>query len=503
MESFMRQIKSWLSLFLLVAFFPAVAPTFAQETVAIDGQAHASPFPHFWEGMFGSGHAILSLRQSYRDDLRAVKSVADFRYVRFHGIFDDEVGVYNIDRRGKTTYDFSYVDQIYDGLLANGVRPYVEISFMPRKLAGDPDALHSFWYKPNVSPPWSMDAWDDLIRQFAQHLIARYGIDEVSHWYFEVWNEPNIDFWYGAPRQSTYFDLYAHTARALKSVNARLRVGGPSTAQAAWVTDFLKYTSANHIPVDFVSTHAYADDTVENLLGTHENIPVDDRVCRAVAKVHDEIKASDSPGLPFFLSEWNVQGVMDARDTIFMGPAIANTVRECDGSVTTMSLWTFSDVFEEGGPIPKPFVDLYGLRAKGGIDKPSFYAFQLLHQLGDERLANASKDVIVTRTSQGSLVIAAWNLVDPGQHGPDQTIHLTFRDIPADARVTIERMDSDHGNVLKDYAAMGSPLDPTPAQVEQLNRESALPPPEQTHLTAGSLDLHLTPDALAIIKVER
>ena len=184
------------------------------------------------------------------------------------------------------------------------------------------------------------------------------------------------------------------------------------------------------------------------------------------------------------------------------GPAIANTVRECDGLVNIMSFWTFSDVFEEGGPIAKPFVDLYGLRAKGGINKPSFYAFELLHQLGDDRLANAANDVIVTQTAQQP----RHRRMESGRSrsaGPVETMHLTFRNVPADARVTIQRMDSDHGNVLKEYAAMGEPLDPTPAQVEQLNRETALPAPEQTHLTAGSLDLHLTPNALALIKVER
>jgi len=493
-----------LRVLMVISFFFVFSPfPFAQETITIDARAHASPFPHFWEQMFGSGHAILALRQSYRDDLRAVKSVADFRYVRFHGIFDDEVGVYNLDPHCNPVFNFSYVDQIYDGLLASGVRPFVEIGLMPRKLAFNPDDLHSFWYKPNVSPPKSMNAWDELIRQFARHLIDRYGIDEVSKWYFEVWNEPNLDFWGGAPRQPTYFDLYAHTARALKSVNPRLRVGGPATAQAAWVTDFLKYTATNHVPVDFVSTHAYADDTVEHLLGTNENVPMDDRVCRAVAKVHDQIKASATPELPFFLTEWNVEGLDDARDTIFVGPALANTIRQCDGLVDSMSFWTFSDVFEENGPIPKPFIGRFGLRAKGGINKPSYYAFELLHELGDERLPNDSQDVIVTETAQHGLAIAAWNLVDPGQQGSRKTLHLIFQNVPAGAGVAIQRVDSDHGNVLKQYAAMGAPLDPTPAQVEELNRETALPAPEQTHLTDGRLELRLTPDALALIKVEQ
>jgi len=485
----------------LFIFLAAVRPGPAQQIIQIDAQARTTPLPHFWEQMFGSGRAILSLRESYRDDLRAVKRVADFKYVRFHAIFHDEVGVYNEDEHGNPVYNFAYVDQIYDGLLKNGVRPFVEISFMPKKLAFNPDALHPFWYKQNVSPPKSMDRWDDLIRHFAQHLVDRYGIDEVSQWYFEVWNEPNIDFWNGIPRQRSYFDLYAHTARTLKSVSPRLRVGGPATAASAWISDFLKFTAENHVPVDFVSTHAYADDTVQDLFGTNEQIPMDERVCRAVAKVKSEIKSSATPDLPFFLTEWNVQGMLESRDTIFVGPALANTIRQCDGLVNMMSFWTFSDVFEEGGPIPKPFVGMFGLRAKGGINKPSYYAYGLLHELGDQRIANDAKDVIVTRTADGGLALAVWNLVDPDQHGEKTEVHLLFQHVPVGARVSIERVDAEHGNVLPKYAELGKPLDPTAAQVEQMNRETALPAPEETKLTNGTLDLELTPNTLALVKV--
>ncbi|MGA7341896.1 MAG: glycosyl hydrolase family 39 [Terracidiphilus sp.] len=495
-------LTSWLCLALVLnAALVTVRSAQAQEKIEIDAQAPATPFPHYWEQMFGSGRAILSLRESYRNDMRAVKQVADFRYVRFHAIFHDELGVYNEDQHGNPVYNFSYVDQVYDGLLNNGVKPFVEISFMPKKLAFNPDALHPFWYKPNVSPPKSMERWDDLVKHFVEHLVDRYGIDEVATWYFEVWNEPNIDFWNGIPRQRSYFDLYAHTARDVKSVSPRLRVGGPATAASAWIGDFLAFTTQNHVPVDFVSTHAYADDTVEDLFGTNEDIPMDERVCRAAAKVHDEIKASARPDLPLIWSEWNVQGMMDARDTIFAGPALANTVRQCDGLVTMLSFWTFSDVFEEGGPIAKPFVGMFGLRAKGGIDKPSYYAYGLLHRLGGQRLANTSKDVIVTKTADGGLAIAAWNLVDPGQRGNTQIIDFDFQRLRSDARVTIDRVDADHGNVLKEYAAMGEPVDPTPAQVDQLNRETALPSPEETRLHDGRLRLSLTPNALALIEI--
>jgi len=475
----------------------------AQETITIDAQAATTPFPHFWEQMFGSGRAILSLRESYREDLRAVKKITDFRYVRFHAILHDEVGVYNEDEHGNPVYNFAYVDQIYDGLLKNGVRPFVEISFMPKKLAFNPDALHPFWYKQNVSPPKSMERWDDLMKHFAEHLVERYGIDEVSQWYFEVWNEPNIDFWNGIPRQRSYFDLYAHTARDLKAVSPRLRVGGPATAAAAWVSDFLRYTAENHVPVDFVSTHGYADDTALDLFGKDDDIPMDERVCLAVAKVHNEIRHSSTPELPLFWTEWNVQGMKESRDTIFVGPGLANTVRQCDGMVDMMSYWTFSDVFEEGGPLPKPFVGMFGLRAKGGINKPSYYAYALLHELGDQRIANDAQDVIATKAPDGDLAVALWKIADPDARGETHNVTITFAHVRPDARVSIERVDQDHGSVLNHYAAMGSPLDPTPGQVEQLNRESALPAPTQSILHDGKLNLELTPNTLVLIKVHR
>lgn len=490
----------------LLVLLPS-ARSSAQETVVVQANAATTPFPHFWEEMFGSGRAILTLRESYRDDLRAVKQITDFKYVRFHAILHDEVGVYNEDEHGNPVYNFAYVDQIYDGLLHNGVRPVVEISFMPKKLAFNPDALHPFWYKQNVSPPKSMERWDGLITAFAQHLVARYGIDEVSQWYFEVWNEPNIDFWNGIPRQRSYFEIYDHTARDLKAVNPRLRVGGPATAAAQWVDEFLKHTTANKIPVDFVTSHGYADDTVENMFGTEEDIPMNQRVCRAIAKVRGQMKAAGKPTMPLFWTEWNVRGDHQSRDTTYVGAALADTVRQCDGMVDMMSFWTFSDVFEEGGPGPKPFIGQFGLRAEFGINKPSYYGFALLHKLGDQRIANRSPNVIVTRRNDGSLTIAAWNLVDPDPASKSKatphTVTFNIRGVAPNATATVERVDDEHGNVLPAYAAMGSPAYPTPDQVERLNRDTALPPPQQVHLAGGELKLTLEPNALILLTVEK
>ena len=308
------------------------------ETISIDAQAPAQPFPHYWEQMFGSGRAILSLRDSYRLDLRAVKEATGFQYIRFHAIFHDDVGFYSQDASGNPVYNYSYVDQIYDGLLANGVRPFVELSFMPEKLASTP-SRQAFWYKPFNSPPADWDRWGNMIQQFAQHLVDRYGIDEVSQWYFEVWNEPNIDFWAGDPKEPTYYHLYDVSARALKRVNPRLRVGGPSTAQAAWVDRFIQHCASGNVPVDFVSTHVYGNDTAKDVFGTNENIPRDQMVYRAVKKVHDQVKASAKPDLPVIFSEYNAayDNEVDVTDSAFMGPWLANTIRQCDGLTEMMS----------------------------------------------------------------------------------------------------------------------------------------------------------------------
>ena len=484
--------------------------------VVIDASAPARPFPHFWEKMFGSERAIVTLRESYRNDLRDVRKITGFEYVRFHAIFHDEVGIYDEDAQGHPLYNFSYVDQAYDGLLANGVRPFIELSFMPKKLAADKDALHPFWYKQNVSPPKDWNKWDDLITQFTRHLVDRYGLDEVSQWYFEVWNEPNLDFWGGDPKQATYWQLYDHTARALKAVSPRLRVGGPATAQAAWADAFIRHCVENKVPVDFVSSHVYGNDKSEDVFGTHETIPRDQMVCRAVKKVHDQISASAMPGLPLFWTEFNASYMFepDVTDAAYMGPWMADTIRQCDGLVDMMSYWTFSDVFEEQGVVKQPFYGGFGLIATGGIPKPAYNAFRLLHQLGDERLElasdsasgsvsnSASDSVLATRRRDGTLVVAAWNLAAPGTAGSDKNVKLTFRETGA-SQVMVSRVDPEHGDVHRAYQAMGSPRYPTEAQIRQLRGAAQLSAPEVHKLKNGSVTITIPAHGLALLELKR
>ena len=473
------------------------------EVIQIDASAPTHPFPHFWEKMFGSERAIVTLRESYRNDLRDVKKITGFEYVRFHAIFHDEVGIYDEDAQDHPLYNFSYADQIYDGLLDNGVRPFIELSFMPKKLAADKNAIHPFWYKQNTSPPKDWNQWDDLITQFTKHLVERYGIDEVSQWYFEVWNEPNLDFWAGDPKQATYWQLYDHTARSIKQVSPRLRTGGPATAQAAWADAFIQHCVENKVPVDFVSSHVYGNDKSEDVFGTHEAIPRDQMVCRAVKKVHDQISASPMPGLPLFWTEFNASYMFEPEvtDAAYMGPWMADTIRQCDGLVNMMSYWTFSDVFEEQGVVKQPFYGGFGLIAAGGIPKPAYNAFQLLHTLGDERLAVNSESILATRRKDGALVVAAWNLAPPGAPGSAKDVKLVFRGTQA-SEVKVSRSDPEHGDVHKAYEAMGSPRYPTQSQIRQLRSAARLSAPEVYKLKDGSVTITIPAHGLVLLDLK-
>jgi xylan 1,4-beta-xylosidase len=502
-------MRRWhiLSLAVLLAFFGNALKLNAQqgpasETVVIDATAPRHPLPHFWEKMFGSGRAILSLRDSYRTDLRSVKQITGFDYVRFHAIFNDEVGIYGEDNQARPVYNFSYIDQIYDGLLAQGVRPFVEISFMPYKLAAK-DLIQAFWYKPNVSPPKDWGRWDDLVAAFSRHLVERYGVDEVAQWYFEVWNEPNIDFWAGQPKQDTYWELYDHTALAIKKINQRLRVGGPATAQAAWVDALIRHCVEKHIPLDYVSTHVYANDTAQDVFGSQENIPRDRMVCRAVDKVHNQIKTSSMPNLPLIWSEFNAsyKNEPEVTDAPYMGPWLADMIRQCDGLVDIMSYWSFSDVFEEQGVVKTPFYGGYGLIAEDSIPKPAFNAFKLLHELGEERIQLDSDFALLTRRKDGTLVLAIWNYAAPDQASSPKTISLSFKSTKA-KQALISRVDSEHGDVHPAYEKMGSPQYPTQEQIQKLRQAAELPSPERQELKNGELKLTLPAHGLAVIELK-
>ncbi len=496
-----RAMRSRLPVFVLFAagvLLPAQTQQPVAEAININAAAPGHAFPHFWEQMFGSSRANLSLREDYRQDLRAVRDITGLQYIRFHAILDDENGVFEEDDHGNPIYNFSYVDQIYDGLLANHVKPFVEISFMPRKLAANLKP-HAFWYKPLPSPPKDQAKWGALIEAFAKHLETRYGKAEVDSWYFEVWNEPNIDFWDGSPQQATYFELYDTTAKALKGVDSRIRVGGPATAQAAWVDAFIAHCTANHVPFDFVSTHVYGNDTSQDVFGTSEKIARRDMVARSAKKVFDQVKASAAPDTPIIWSEYNASYMNqpDVTDSAFMGPWLANNIRESDGLVFMTSYWCFSDVFEEQGVVRTPFYGGYGLMAERDIPKAAFRAFELLHTLGDTRLDVESENVLATRTKDGRLIIALWNYAEPGEMAPPRAFNIRLAGVRA-SKARIRMVGPGVASPLEQFKSMGSPAWPTLTQIESLRKASELAPARTIRLDQT---VTLGPQTLAVLEV--
>ena len=220
---------------------------------------------------------------------------------------------------------------------------------------------------------------------------------------------------------------------------------------------------------------------MEDLFGTNQDVPIDDRVCLAAAKVRKEIQRSAMPALPLFWTEWNVPGMKEARDTSYVGPALANTVRECDGFVEILSSGPSLTFLRKEVPLRSHSKATFGLRAKGGINKP-IYAFSLLHRLGDQRLANAASNMLVTRRSDGALLLAVWNLVDPDKSGSPLNLRLTFEHIKSNASASVTLVDDDHGNTLAAYRSLGSPRYPTPEQVGKMNALTAINAPDHLHL---------------------
>ena len=286
-------------------------------------------------------------------------------------------------------------------------------------------------------------------------------------------------------------------------MSPRLRIGGPTTAQAAWADHFIQHVAEKNIPVDFVSSHVYGNDKAQDVFGTDESIPMNRMVCRAVDKVHKQIKSSAKPELPLIWSEFNAvyDNQTKVTDSAFMAPWLADTIRQCDGLTEMMSYWTFSDVFEEQGVIKQPFYGGFGILAEGGIPKPVFNAFKLLHQLGDRRIDISSDSMLVTKRADGSIAIAVWNLSlpdDPG-HSRDVTIHL--QNLKGTHRAQISEIDPEHGSPLPAYHAMGDPISPTAAQYTELKKAAQLPAPRTESLKNGSITLTLPAKSLFLIEI--
>jgi xylan 1,4-beta-xylosidase len=459
--------------------------------------------PHFWETCVGSDHARIAMQADWREQMKLAHAQCGFQSVRFHGLFDDDMGVCVHNGAGGAEFAFLYIDQVLDYLLEIGVRPFVELGFMPTALASSDNTV--FWYNGNTSPPRRMSDWTDLVGAFAQHVVARYGLAEVRSWRFEVWNEPNLSFW--AADQAAYFAFYTATAHALKRVSGELRVGGPATAQFQWIPEFLAYCAQTDTPVDFVSGHIYPDDPQENVFGRPNAFPFEEVIPRAIQLKRQQIDATRFAGIPLVVSEWTS-----------LNPAfIAQTTRDCAGLVDTMSYWTFNNVFEERGPIQSFDNTLYGLIRQGGVLSPAFHAFSVMHRLGRERIDSGSDPVLATRGSDGSITLLAWHLIrQPAwstQSGnpaimpsaaeavqaQDLTLSVMLPMPENSARVTI--ISPSAGSADLAYRQMGQPASPTQAQLAVLRQASALPAAETLPVKDNLLTVTIPANGLAFIEI--
>ena len=465
-------------------FFKARAQAGPVRTISADYRRVKGPRDRFAHLVVGAGRAAEGLRADWQRDLRLVRRECGFEYVRFHGLLQDELGVYNEDGQGRPVYNFQYIDAVYDAILDAGMRPFVEFGFMPQKMAGGEKTI--FWWKGNITPPRDYAKWEALVRALVGHWTERYGREEVRRWYFEVWNEPNLKdlFWSGD--RDEYFRLYDATARAVKSVSADYRVGGPATAGRAWVPEMIGHATRARVPLDFITTHDYGVSGRGLDAEGNQRLfldPSPDAIVSGVRGVRAQIKASALPNLPLHYTEWSASySPRDpVHDAYISAAYIVSRLKGAEGHADSMSYWTFTDIFEENGPVPTPFHGGFGLINFQGLRKPSFYAYRFMNRLGGEELAGNDSDSWVTREG-GGVQALFWNYTPPKTEESDQVYFK--RDLPAKdlgvVRVSLDglprgvytlnvyRVGYRMNDVYTDYLKLGSPPALTREQVRSL-----------------------------------
>lgn len=490
----------------------------------IDVNSKCTPLTHYWSEGVCAGRANEGLRASWVEQLELVRQQCGFKYLRMHGLFDDDMFVYFEKSDGTPVYNWQYVDEVYDRILSLGMKPFVELSFFPELIAAE-DTKMQMWYRNRITyNPANLGKWQGLVKAFTQHVVERYGIDEVLTWYFEVWNEPNLNlspkagFFDGT--KSDYFAIYKASAQAVKSVDSRLKVGGPATSnfiadtrydgevydqslsrfysqdkinkqqwKGAWIDDFLAYCAKEGLPVDFISTHPYPTDYALD--------PESGRSKDAVRYIHslrDDIawlKAalvrSEYPDAEIHLTEWstspNSRDVM--HDLLPSAAYIMKGVLDNVGKVNSLMYWTFTDIFEEKGGGQSIFHGGFGMINFQGLVKPSFHAYRMLNQLGDEKLYY-SDPVFVSRSSQsGKITALAFNYpteyeeVVPSSknaknymEASSKQLDVTLTSLQPGTVFVIETLDKDHGNIYDAYQAIGAPHSPTREQTAYLKQKA-------------------------------
>jgi xylan 1,4-beta-xylosidase len=495
--------------------------------LSADLMAAGQPLIPYWNRCVGAGRAHEGLRANWQEHLGLVRQHGGMGMCRFHGLFHDDMFILRETPKnrepgearvaGEYIYNFQYLDELFDRMLAAGVRPFVELGFCPEPLASVKKTC--FWWGAHGSPPTDLAAWSELVRRTVQHLVDRYGHGEVRQWYFEVWNEPNLPFFFAGTR-SQYYELYAASALAVKSVDPHLRVGGPATSnfvcdrrfdgeregdgaiplevtadnlddltwEPVWVAHFLAWAGKRGLPVDFVSCHPYP--TEFGFFG-----PEGKRYARALSRnrhalrsdclrLREVVRTSPYPTAELHLTEWSSSpNCRDhSHDALPAAAFIIQAVLAASGLIDSLAYWAFTDVFEEQGPGNTAFHGGFGMISFQGLAKPSFHAYRMLNRLGSTEICR-SDSAIVTRDSAGRVSALVWNYpseaTPPMAHsraeanafaatGTARAMDLRLSGLPAHARVVVEVLDAAHGDVVTAWERRGSQPELSRELTEQL-----------------------------------
>lgn len=478
---------SVLVFFFIAASFVVVSAVQGQQvprSIVINVKESAGPVDRFFDLSVGSDFPGTLIRDDCQAQLKVVADELGFRYLRFHAIFHDVLGTVRVED-GRTVYNWSKIDQLYDNLLARHIKPFVELGFTPKALATSQNSI--FYWQGNTSHP-EPEAWRKLIDAFVRHIEERYGKDEVHSWFFEVWNEPNLSgFWEGGD-QKAYFELYDLTAKTIKSVDPALRVGGPSTAGAAWVPEFLAHVKQSGVGVDFVTTHTYGVDwgfLDEKGVQDTKLSPSPDAIVGDVRRVREQISSSAFPGLPLYFTEWSTSYTPrdSIHDSYISAPYILTKLRASQGLLQGMSYWTYTDLFEEPGPPSAPFQGGFGLVNPQGIRKPAYFAYKYLNALEGNSLATSDPQAMLS-TKDGNVTAVIWDFEQPDQQISNRSFYTkvipSHPAAPVQLRVAhlapntaynlaIYRVGFHANDAYSAYMEMGSPNELTASQRAHLN----------------------------------
>ena len=464
------------------------------ERIVLDFTSSHKFNKHYQFGI-GSGHATLALRKDYLEQLKLIHDTLGIKQVRFHGIFNEDMNVFiklsdvipvpGSDRFVDICFD--RIGEVFDNILEIGMKPFVELSFMPKHLSKNLDQKVMFYYQGYSSMPKDDEEWKNFIKSFIRYLLDRYGEEEVLSWNFEVWNEPNLIVFFGGSKED-YFHLYEITAKAIKEVNKNIKVGGPSTSGTNWIDDFIEFVNHNDIPIDFVSTHQYAGDPIGQMEGSNlenkehgspfsnpnilKDVPSGSVLDGLRHVFIDKSEIIDIPNnsliinalnakkkignLPLYYTEWNENATFSAstNDTRKVASYLIYTILNTEDSIDGSSVWCFSDIFEELHMFNEEFHGGFGLLSRHGIKKPSYYALNFLTQVGEERFDHESLKEDITYASfkdeKGDiqLILTRQNMKNLDLPKKQVDVELPLNDVK---KITLQRIDEESGNPLKSY----------------------------------------------------